>query len=60
MAQKMSDTGRDEDVGFSPPKKGDRFRCDSCGMEIQVTVDCKCREDEHVHFHCCGREMSKA
>ncbi len=53
------DTDRADDVGLPPPKKGDRFRCESCGMEIQVTVQCECKEDEHVHFHCCDCEMSK-
>ena len=42
------------------PKKGDRFRCQACGMEIQVTADCRCQEGEHVHFHCCGQELQKA
>jgi len=47
------------DVGFSPPKRGEKFRCTRCGMEIQVTNDCKCPEDAHVHFHCCDQEMAK-
>jgi hypothetical protein len=47
------------DVGLSPPKKGERFRCDQCGMEIEVTADCSCSEDQHVHFHCCDQEMTK-
>ena len=48
-----------QDPGVTPPKKGDRFRCDQCGMEIEVTVDCNCKAGEHVHFHRCGRELSK-
>jgi hypothetical protein len=40
------------------PKKGDRFRCMSCGMEIQVTAPCTCK-GEHPHFQCCGQEMQK-
>jgi hypothetical protein len=47
------------DGGIDPPKKGDRFRCDTCGMEIQVTADRKCKDRDHVHFHCCGRELIK-
>ena len=47
----------ENDNGLSPPKKGDQFQCTACGMAIQVTKDCKCKEDEHVHFHCCGKEM---
>src|SRR4051794_13063279 len=54
VAEKMSQASAD--VGISPPKKGESFRCESCGMEVQVTADCHCTEDEHVHFHCCGRE----
>jgi hypothetical protein len=41
------------------PKKGDRFRCRQCGMEIQVTADCRCHDDEHAHFHCCGQELTR-
>ena len=41
------------------PKKGDTFRCDKCGMEIQVTQDCKCKDGEHVHFECCGQGLTK-
>ena len=52
-------TTADDDVGLEPPKKGDQFRCDGCGMEVQVTVGCQCKENEHVHFHCCGREMTR-
>lgn len=47
------------DPGISPPKQGDVFRCDKCGMEIKVTVDCKCQRDHQVHFHCCGQELTK-
>jgi hypothetical protein len=43
----------------APPKKGDIFRCDKCGMEIQVTQDCKCKGPEHVHFQCCGQDLTK-
>jgi len=48
-----------EDPGLAPPKKGEKFRCEKCGMEIEVTVECKCSVDEHVHFHCCGQELVK-
>jgi hypothetical protein len=41
------------------PKKGDRFRCRTCGMAIEVTADCRCQEPDHVHFECCGRELQK-
>lgn len=58
MTEKMSQSGAD--VGIDPPKKGDSFRCSSCGMEIQVTSDCGCQDKGHVHFHCCGKELQKA
>lgn len=40
------------------PKRGDRFQCDRCGMEIQVNSDCHCHEGE-AHFLCCGEPMQK-
>lgn len=52
-------TTMNADPGLTPPKKGDKFVCDACGMEIEVTVQCQCSEDQHVHFHCCGKEMTK-
>ena len=58
MNQRM-DQSRDADTGLEPPKAGDRFRCAGCGMELQVTSDCHCQEGEHVHFRCCGREMTR-
>jgi hypothetical protein len=48
-----------EDPGLAPPKKGEKFHCEKCGMEIECTVACKCGEDKHVHFHCCEQEMVK-
>ena len=41
------------------PKKGERYRCRECGMELQITADCKCDEPDHVHLQCCGQEMQK-
>ncbi|HEY3967601.1 MAG TPA: hypothetical protein VGM05_23775 [Planctomycetaceae bacterium] len=49
----------DVDKGLAPPKKGDKFRCKPCGMELEVTKDCHCKEEGQVHFHCCGQEMTK-
>ncbi|MBL9092967.1 MAG: hypothetical protein JNL96_17245 [Planctomycetaceae bacterium] len=49
-----------KDSGLAPPKAGDKFKCESCGMELQITKDCHCSGDDHVHFHCCGKEMVKA
>jgi len=48
------------DEGLTSPKKGERFRCDSCGMEIEVTKDCGCDKPGSVHFHCCNAEMQRA
>jgi hypothetical protein len=48
------------DKGIDPPKHGETFRCAGCGMELKITKDCGCKEKEHVHFHCCGQEMTKA
>lgn len=47
------------DEGVGSPKKGERFRCQKCGMEVQVTADCRCQDESMVHFHCCGQELQK-
>jgi hypothetical protein len=57
LAKGMSQAGQQEESALRP-KKGDRFRCASCGMRLRVTADCKC-EDDDAHFHCCGQEMEK-
>jgi hypothetical protein len=48
------------DVGLAPPKKGEKFRCEACGMALEITKDCKCQDANQVHLHCCGQEMAKA
>ena len=48
------------DPGIDPPHAGEKFRCETCGMELQVTADCKCQEEGMVHFHCCGHELVHA
>jgi hypothetical protein len=57
VAEKMSQASARK--WKNPPKKGDRFRCKQCGMEIQLTADCRCEHEEHVHFECCGQELTK-
>ena len=47
------------DKGLAPPRQGEMFRCKACGMELEVTKDCRCKDGEKVHFHCCGQEMVK-
>jgi hypothetical protein len=53
----MAQAGQKEESALRP-KKGDRFRCANCGMQLQVTANCNCDHDD-VHFHCCGQEMEK-
>jgi len=57
VAKKMSEASATE--GMNPPKKGERFRCQGCGIQIEVTADCRCQAGEHVHFQCCGQDMAK-
>ncbi len=62
MTAKMSESGSGHtktDLGLGSPKKGERYRCQSCGMEVEVVADCRCQEPDMVHFHCCGMEMQK-
>ena len=57
VAEKMSQAS--STATMSPPKKGERYRCQTCGMEVQVTADCRCNDPAIVHFHCCGKELRK-
>src|SRR5262245_10739034 len=41
----------------APPKRGEIFRCDCCGLEIEIRNDCGCPNPRHVLFECCGQEM---
>jgi hypothetical protein len=41
------------------PKTGQRFRCQVCQMEVQVTADCNSKDPAHVHFQCCEQEMQR-
>ena len=61
MSQKMSEASDNPpvDEGVGRPKKGERFRCAKCSMELEVTADCGCEEPSKVHFHCCGQELQK-
>jgi hypothetical protein len=47
------------DTGVGIPKRGETYRCSKCGMALQITEDCSCKEPNHVHFHCCGQEMQR-
>jgi len=59
MTQKMSKAARTGATVSRTPKQGDQFRCQKCGMELEITSDCKCQEPDHVHLQCCGQEMDK-
>ncbi len=61
MTDKMSQASGKvpHDRGVGSPKKGERYRCQKCGMELQVTADCRCDQPAMVHFHCCGQELQK-
>lgn len=62
MTDRMSQGGSGQvmvDEGVGRPRKGERYRCKQCGMEVQVTADCGCQDSSHVHFHCCGQELQK-
>jgi hypothetical protein len=61
MTEKMSESSNKvaTERGVGNPKMGERFRCETCGMEIEVTADCGCKDPNMVHFHCCGKELQK-
>ncbi len=58
--QTVEPRGRTEKAASqSTPKKGERFRCEQCGMELQITTDCACEGTGHSQFRCCNQEMAK-
>jgi hypothetical protein len=57
VAKAMTKAGEQAESSLRP-KRGDQFRCEACGMQLQVTADCQC-EDEPAHFRCCGQDMEK-
>jgi len=46
-------------AGACLPKTGEQFHCEKCGMELQITKECRCDHPENVHFRCCDQEMKK-
>ena len=56
VAEKKSLT---EEPQIRAPKKGDHLRCQKCGMEVQVTVDCKSGAEHHARFECCGQPLAQ-
>jgi hypothetical protein len=38
---------------------GDRYRCDSCGAELQYTKPCPCGDQQDHQEICCGKQMTK-
>jgi len=61
VAQKMSQASKPvtQTGTINPPKKGEKFRCEQCGMELEITADCKCQAGSHVEFACCGKTLKK-
>ena len=55
IAKKMSEAS----AKATPPKKGEKFRCQQCGMAIEVTNSCNCKDGSGVHFECCHQEMAR-
>jgi hypothetical protein len=41
------------------PRRGNTYRCEHCGMELQVTTDCACSDPEMVRLECCGQQLTK-
>ena len=39
------------------PKKGEMYRCTECGMELEITSDCKCPDSDMIKLECCGQQL---
>ena len=44
-------------------KEGDIYKCETCGLELQVTKTCACSAGEEIScsvpLQCCGKDMVK-
>jgi len=60
MSEASANIGSAQSGRMDAPKKGERYRCETCGMEIQVTADCHCKSGDQVQFRCCGMDMTRA
>ncbi len=40
------------------PRSGETYRCQKCGMEMEVKQDCKC-EQGAPRMECCGQPLTK-
>jgi hypothetical protein len=59
MTEQMSKASRTAENAPATPQVGDHFRCRKCGMALEITTGCGCKDADHVHFLCCGQEMEK-
>jgi hypothetical protein len=42
------------------PKQGEAYRCEVCGMELEITRDCKCEDPAGPRFECCGQQLARS
>lgn len=41
-------------------KKGESYKCNSCGFELEAKTDCNCDDNScDSNMECCGQSMSK-
>lgn len=55
---RQDDPASEQRPTMTLPKQGDTYRCNGCGMELEITGDCRCTHPEAVHLQCCGAEMT--
>ncbi|MGE0610108.1 MAG: hypothetical protein AB7O62_23655 [Pirellulales bacterium] len=58
MATKSKASAASGAATASHPQPGDHYRCEKCGMELQVTVGCQC-DASCMSLECCGQAMQK-
>jgi uncharacterized protein (TIGR02284 family) len=40
------------------PQVGQTYRCEKCGMRIEITAECNCPDEVSPELRCCGAEMT--
>lgn len=59
MATAIAEREKVGDPQMVEPRKGERYCCQKCGMEIEITEDCKTTAGHHVRFECCGQPLTR-
>jgi hypothetical protein len=59
MNQVLEKPAATDEPQMIAPKVGEHFRCQKCGLEIEITANCKGTGGHHARFECCGQPLTQ-